>query len=48
MMQAKGRIEYDYEVIHVIASHLEDASHKLTQLSEDGFAPSIARADRVD
>jgi error-prone DNA polymerase len=48
MMEVKGRIEYDDEVTHVIASHLEDASHKLAQLSEDGLAPATARADHVN
>ena len=33
LMEVRGRVEYDDEVIHVIAAHLTDASHELDRLS---------------
>jgi error-prone DNA polymerase len=45
LIEARGRVEYDDEVIHVIAAHLTDASRSLDALSEDRLAPEIARAD---
>lgn len=48
LMEVRGRIEFDDEVTHVIATGLTDASHKLAELSEDSFAPEVARADHVN
>ena len=47
LMEVRGRIEFDDEVTHVIATRLTDASYKLAELSEDHFSPAIARADHV-
>ncbi len=35
LLEVRGRVEYDDEVIHVIATHLEDASAELQKLSAD-------------
>jgi len=35
LMEVRGRVEYDGEVIHVIASDLVDATHQLRKLSDD-------------
>ena len=35
LMEVRGRVEYDDEVIHVIAAHLTDATHALLALSDD-------------
>ena len=48
LMEVRGRIEFDDEVTHVIATSLTDSSHKLTELSEDSFMPAVARADHVN
>ncbi len=48
LLEVRGRVEYDDEVIHVIAAHLEDATHRLHRLSDDPLATSIARADEVN
>jgi len=47
LMEVRGRVEYDDEVIHVIAAHLTDASHELSRLSPDLLPLSLARADHV-
>ena len=47
LLEVRGRVEYDDEVIHVIAGHLIDASAKLSALSEDHLTPALARADHV-
>ena len=47
LLEVRGRVEYDDEVIHVIAAHLTDATHDLHLLSEDLLATPIARADHV-
>ncbi len=47
LMEVRGRVEMDDEVIHVIVDHLVDASHSLGELSADLLAPPIARADEV-
>ena len=46
LMEVRGRVEYDDEVIHVIAAHLTDATHALLALSDDLLPITIARADR--
>ena len=48
LMEVRGRVEYDDEVIHVIAHHMTDASHELLKLSDDELRPAIARADHVN
>ncbi|MDN3644638.1 error-prone DNA polymerase [Pontixanthobacter aestiaquae] len=48
LMEVRGRIEFDDEVTHVIATHLTDVSHKLAELSEDSFPPALARADHIN
>ena len=47
LMEVRGRVEYDDEVIHVIAASLTDATPALHRLSEDLLEPSIARADEI-
>ncbi len=48
LMEVRGRVEYDDEVIHVIAQHMTDASHELHRLSEDMLNAPLARADHVN
>lgn len=49
LMEVRGRVEYDDEVIHVIATHLTDASASLDALSDaDRLNPPIARADECN
>ena len=48
LMEVRGRVEYDDEVIHVIAHHMTDATHQLAKLSEDMLPTPIARADHVN
>ena len=45
LMEVRGRVEYDDEVIHVIADHLHDATAQLLRLSDDLLASPMARAD---
>jgi error-prone DNA polymerase len=47
LIEVKGRVEYDDEVIHVIAQHLTDATPSLRALSDDLLAPASDRADYV-
>jgi len=48
LMEVRGRVEYDDEVIHVIAAQMVDASDQLHLLSEDLLKPTIARADHCN
>lgn len=48
LMEVRGRVEYDDEVIHVIAAHLTDATHRLHALSDDLLDAPLARADEVN
>jgi len=48
LMEVRGRVEYDDEVIHVIAAHLVDATHELHRLSDDLMPVTIARADHCN
>jgi error-prone DNA polymerase len=48
LMEVRGRVEYDDEVIHVIAQHMTDASHELYKLSDDLLTAPIARADHCN
>jgi len=47
LMEVRGRVEYDDEVVHVIAQHLTDATDQLYGLSEDMLNAPVARADHV-
>ena len=48
LMEVRGRVEYDDEVIHVIAHHLTDATERLHALSDDMLTIELARADHVN
>ncbi|WP_156839445.1 error-prone DNA polymerase [Novosphingobium aquimarinum] len=48
LMEVRGRVEYDDEVIHVIAAHMTDATQELHRLSEDLLPAHLARADHVN
>ncbi|MEP0390850.1 error-prone DNA polymerase [Erythrobacter sp.] len=48
LMEVRGRVEYDDEVIHVIAHHLTDATDRLYSLSDDMLNSPVARADHVN
>ncbi len=47
LMEVRGRVEYDDEVIHVIAQHMTDATDRLYALSDDMLNAPVARADHV-
>jgi len=47
LLEIRGRVEYDDEVIHVIAAHLVDATAQLHSLSDDLLPQSLDRADHV-
>ncbi len=47
LMEVRGRVEYDDEVIHVIAQHMTDASDQLYALSDDMLNAPTARADHI-
>ncbi len=48
LLEIRGRVEYDDEVIHVIAAHLRDATAQLALLSDDLLSAPLARADHVN
>ena len=48
LMEVRGRVEYDDEVIHVIAANLIDATPALHALSDDLLDAPLARADEVN
>jgi error-prone DNA polymerase len=48
LIEVRGRVEADDDVIHVIAAHLTDASHHLSALSDADLVPAMARADEVN
>lgn len=48
LMEVRGRVEYDDEVIHVIAAHMTDATQRLHALSDDLLDAPLARADEVN
>ena len=47
LLEVRGRVEYDDEVIHIIAEHMSDTSENLYNLADDLLMPPIARADNV-
>ena len=48
LIEVRGRVEYDEDVIHVIATHLVDATQQLHRLSDDLMPITIARADHCN
>jgi error-prone DNA polymerase len=48
LMEVRGRVEYDDEVVHVIAAQLTDATPALHALSDDLLQTTIARADHCN
>lgn len=48
LMEVRGRVEYDDEVVHVIAQHLTDATPALHALADDLLPAALARADEVN
>ncbi|WP_296716856.1 error-prone DNA polymerase [Erythrobacter sp.] len=48
LMEVRGRVEYDDEVIHVIAQSMTDATTALHALSDDLLDAPLARADHVN
>ncbi len=47
LMEVRGRVEYDDEVVHVIATHLIDATASLHALCDDLFPHHVERGDHV-
>ena len=47
LMEVRGRVEYDDEVIHVIAAHLTDATEALHALSDNLLRHHVDHADHV-
>jgi error-prone DNA polymerase len=47
LMEVRGRVECDEDVIHVIAAHLSDATHALHNLSDDLLQPPLAHGDHA-
>jgi error-prone DNA polymerase len=45
LMEVRGRVEYDDEVVHVIAARLADATPALLGLSDDLLPAELSRAD---
>jgi error-prone DNA polymerase len=48
LMEVRGRVEQDDDVIHVIAAHMADATGELHKLSDDLLDPDMSRADHVN
>ncbi len=47
LMEVRGRVEYDEDVLHVIATHLADATDSLHLLSDDLLKPAMDTPDHV-
>jgi error-prone DNA polymerase len=47
LIEVRGRVEYDEDVLHVIAARLTDATHRLHDLSDDLLKPAIAYGDHA-
>jgi error-prone DNA polymerase len=47
LIEVRGRVEYDEDVLHVIAARLVDATHQLHGLSDDLLKPAIAYGDHA-
>lgn len=48
LLEVRGRVETDGDVIHVIVSHLTDATHSLHALSDDLLTPAMDNGDHVN
>jgi len=48
LLEVRGRVEAEGEVIHVIAAHLVDATESLNALSGEILVPQMDRADHVN
>ena len=48
LMEARGRVEYDEDVLHVIVTHLVDATEELHRLSDDLLEPAMDNADHIN
>tara|TARA_A100001391_G_scaffold48774_8_gene29187 strand:+ start:5175 stop:8756 length:3582 start_codon:yes stop_codon:yes gene_type:complete len=47
LMEVRGRVEYDDEVVHIIAQHITDTTQDLHLLSDDLLSAPLARADHI-
>jgi error-prone DNA polymerase len=47
LIEVRGRVEYDEDVLHVIATRLGDATDQLQSLSDDLLQPAIAHGDHA-
>lgn len=47
LIEVRGRIEYDEDVLHVIAADLVDATPMLHALSDDMLTPAVAYGDHA-
>jgi error-prone DNA polymerase len=47
LIEVRGRVEYDEDVLHVIAHRLVDATSQLRHLSDDLLKPAIAYGDHA-
>ena len=47
LIEVRGRVEYDEDVIHVIAAGLADATPRLHSLSDDLLKPAVAYGDHA-
>jgi error-prone DNA polymerase len=47
LIEVRGRVEYDEDVLHVIAARLTDATPALHSLSDDLLKPAIAYGDHA-
>ena len=47
VLMIEGYVQRDVEIIHLVATHLEDRSDVLMKLSPDSFQPPLAHADEV-
>jgi error-prone DNA polymerase len=48
LMEVRGRVEQDDEVIHIIAVHMTDATGELHRLSDDLLDQDMSRADHIN
>ena len=48
LLVVHGYVQRDVEIIHVVATHLEDRSDALMRLAPDGLSPAMAHADEVN
>lgn len=47
LLMVKGYVQRDVDIIHVVATHLEDRTDALLRLSSDLIDPAMAHADEV-